>query len=285
MPPDETPSPDAPEPDEGPPPADAPLLRLRDGLGKIVETEAGLAEVCEAMARGTRSGRDRRRARLRLPLLRPRLPDPAAPRGRRHLPGRPDRVRLAGAAAAGPRGHRVDPARRDPGPALPQRGRPVPDEALRHRARRPPARLPARRPGHAGRDPARLPDGQGALGRRLVDPSAAGAVAGVRRPRRRGPRRAARGARRRAGRGRQGRLGRRGVRVAQAFTQTVRVDQWRRTSGLHKVRGRRALGAVARPVDDARPDRGRARRDPEPDHPRLRDRGGRARHAHHARRP
>ena len=28
------------------------------------------------------------------------------------------------------------------------------------------------------------------------------------------------------------------------FTQTLRVDQWRRTSGLHKVRGRRALGAV-----------------------------------------
>jgi ribonuclease D len=28
------------------------------------------------------------------------------------------------------------------------------------------------------------------------------------------------------------------------FTQTTRVDQWRRTSGLHKVRGRRALGAV-----------------------------------------
>ena len=28
------------------------------------------------------------------------------------------------------------------------------------------------------------------------------------------------------------------------FTQPVRVDQWRRTSGLHKVRGRRALGAV-----------------------------------------
>ena len=53
MSPDETPSPDAPEPDEGSPPADAPLLRLRDGLGKIVETEAGLAEVCEAMARGT----------------------------------------------------------------------------------------------------------------------------------------------------------------------------------------------------------------------------------------
>jgi ribonuclease D len=28
------------------------------------------------------------------------------------------------------------------------------------------------------------------------------------------------------------------------FTQHTRVDQWRRTSGLHKVRGRRALGAV-----------------------------------------
>src|SRR4029079_7962163 len=53
MSPDETPSPDAPEPDEGSPPADAPLLRLRDGLGKIVETDAGLAEVGWAMARGT----------------------------------------------------------------------------------------------------------------------------------------------------------------------------------------------------------------------------------------
>jgi ribonuclease D len=28
------------------------------------------------------------------------------------------------------------------------------------------------------------------------------------------------------------------------FSQPTRVDQWRRTSGLHKVRGRRALGAV-----------------------------------------
>ena len=28
------------------------------------------------------------------------------------------------------------------------------------------------------------------------------------------------------------------------FAQTTRMDQWRRTSGLHKVRGRRALGAV-----------------------------------------
>ena len=29
-----------------------------------------------------------------------------------------------------------------------------------------------------------------------------------------------------------------------SFAQTGRVDQWRRTSGMHKVRGRRALGAV-----------------------------------------
>ena len=164
---------------------------------------------------------------------------------------------------------------------MPQRGRPVPHEAVRHRARRPAARSPARRPGHAGRDAARLPDGQGALGRGLVDPSAARAVAGVRRPRRRGPRRAARGARRRAGRGRQGRLGRRGVRVA----QDLHPDGPRRPVAAYvgPAQGARppGPGRRARPVDDARPDRGRARRDPEPDHPGLRDRGGRARDAHH----
>ena len=75
---------------------------------------------------------------------------------------------------------------------MPQRGRPLPHRALRHRARRPPARLPAGRAGHAGRDAARLPARQGALRRRLVDPTAAGAVARVRRARRRGARRAAR---------------------------------------------------------------------------------------------
>ena len=157
----------------------------------------------------------------------------------------PIAVRLDGAAAGGPRGHRVDPARRDPGPALPQRGRPVPHAALRHRARRPPARPPARRAGHAGRDPARLPDGQGALGRGLVDPAAArsrgsstppstsrcssscarcSAPSWSRPARTAGPPRSSSG--------------------CKTFTQTVRVDQWRRTSGLHKVRGRRALGAV-----------------------------------------
>ena len=70
-----------------------------------------------------RPGRDRRRAGLGLPLLQPRLPHPAAPRGLRHLAGRPDRLRVAGPAGRGARGHRVDPARRHPGPALPRRGR------------------------------------------------------------------------------------------------------------------------------------------------------------------
>ena len=67
-----------------------------------------------------------------------------------------------------------------------------PDRAVRHRARRSAARLPPGRPRHPRRDAARLPPGQGALGGRLVDPAAARAVAGVRRPRRRGARRAAR---------------------------------------------------------------------------------------------
>ena len=44
----------------------------------------------------------------------------------------------------------------------------VPDPALRHRARRPPGRLPARRPGHAGRGDHGPVDAQGALRRRLV---------------------------------------------------------------------------------------------------------------------
>src|SRR5690349_24688603 len=35
------------------PPADVPLLPLRDGLPRIVDTDAGLAEVCAALAAGT----------------------------------------------------------------------------------------------------------------------------------------------------------------------------------------------------------------------------------------
>jgi ribonuclease D len=44
---------DAPEPEAGPPAADAPLLALRDGLPKVVETTQGLAEVCRAIAAGS----------------------------------------------------------------------------------------------------------------------------------------------------------------------------------------------------------------------------------------
>ena len=72
-----------------------PLLTLRDGLPPIVDTDAGLAEVCARARRRHRPGRHRRRAGVRLPLLLAGLPDPAAPRGRRHVPRRPDRVRLA----------------------------------------------------------------------------------------------------------------------------------------------------------------------------------------------
>ena len=69
------------------------------------------------------------------------------------------------------------------------------------------------------------------------------------------------------------------------FTQPTRVDQWRRTSGLHKVRGRRALGAV-RALWTTR-DQIATERDvtPTPDHPRLRDHRGRAGDADHARGP
>ena len=83
-----------------------------------------LAEACARDRGRHRPGRDRRRAGVGLPLLQPRLPDPAAPRGRRHRAHRPDRLRLPRPAAGGARGHRVDPARRHPGPALPRRRRP-----------------------------------------------------------------------------------------------------------------------------------------------------------------
>ena len=72
------------------------------------------------------------------------------------------------------------------------------------------------------------------------------AVAGVRRPRRRAARRAARRPRGRAGGGRQVGVGAAGVRAPrQTRPRPGRgTDPWRRTSGLHRVRGRRALAAV-----------------------------------------
>ena len=56
------------------------------------------------------------------------------------------------------------------------------------------------------------------------------------------------------------------------FTPTPRVDAWRRTSGMHRARGRRALGRGQGAVGDPRRDRRAARRDAGADHPRRRDR-------------
>ena len=153
-----------------------------------------------------------------------------------------------------------------------------PDRALRHRAGRPAARLPAGRAGHAGRDAARLPDEEGALRRRLVDAAAARAVAGVRRPRRRGARRAAR----RAGRA--------------SWSRPARTSGRARSSthlrGFDARRPRRAVAAYLRAAPGPRAPRCSApsascgrpatsspgERDvtPGPDHPRRRDRRGRA---------
>ena len=142
---------------------------LRDGLPAITDTEAGLAEACAAIAAGTgpvaidaeRASGYRYSSRAYLIQLRREgsgtwLVDPIA-------------FESLAPLAAGARRHRVDPARRHPGPALPDRGRAAAGLAVRHRARRTAARLPARRPRHAGRDGARRPDEEGALGGRLVD--------------------------------------------------------------------------------------------------------------------
>ena len=168
----------------------APLLTLRDGLPPVVDTPEPLAEACAALGRGHRPGRDRRRARLRLPLLRPRLPDPAAPRGRRHLADRPDRLRLrpadaAEAPCAAPSGSCTPPPRTCP--------------CLREVGLDPAALFDTELAGRLLGYPrvglatlveeiARPADAQGALRRRLVDPAAADGVARVRRARRRGAR-------------------------------------------------------------------------------------------------
>ncbi len=174
---------------------------------------------------------------------------------------------------------------RDPGPALPDRAGAVPHATVRHRARRAAARLSAGGPGLAGRVAAGPADGQGALGGRLVDAATARTVARVRRARRRGAHRAARRARGRARGDRQGRLGRRGVRVAQGLHPAdprgpvaayVGPAQGPRPSGPRRR---------ARSVDHPRPDRRRARRHAEPDHPRLGDRGRGPGDADHPDRP
>ena len=72
------------------------------------------------------------------------------------------------------------------------RGRHVPGPPVRHRAGRPAAQLPAGRPRHHARGAARRPAAEGALGRGLVDPSAARRVAHLRGPGRGAAGRAAR---------------------------------------------------------------------------------------------
>ena len=257
------------------PPA-PPLLTLRDGLTPIVDTDAGLAEVCERIAAGSgpvaidaeRASGYRYSSRAYLIQLRREgsgtfLVDPIA------FGSLPTLQEVLD-------GHRVDPARGHPGPALPRRGRAATDRAVRHRARRAAARLPAGRPGHPRREPARRPARQGALGGRLVDAAAARAVAGVRRPGRRGAGRAAHPDRRRAGRRGQGRVGAPGVRQPARFRAARaggRVAPYvGAAQGPRPPRPRRGAG----PVGGARRDRRAARRHAGPDHPRLRDRRGRA---------
>ena len=75
-------------------PSRAPLLELRDGLPPVVDTADGAGRGASRPFAGRhRPGRDRRRARVGLPLLRRAPTCPAAPRGLGHGAGRPDRLR------------------------------------------------------------------------------------------------------------------------------------------------------------------------------------------------
>ena len=140
----------------------------------------------------------------------------------------------------------MDPARRHPGPALPHRARAAAGVAVRHRARRPAARLPAGRPGHAGGDDPRAPHAQGALRGRLVHPAAA---------RRRGwstPRSTSRCsielrdalAAELDETGKTEWARQEFEHLVNAAPSGPRHEPWRRTSGMHRARGRRSLAAV-----------------------------------------
>ena len=100
--------------------------------------------------------------------------------------------------------------------------------------------------------------------------TAAAALARVRRARRRGAARAARGDRRRARSSPARTAG-----PAEEFQHLIdhvpppRQDPWRRTSGIHKAKGRRALAAVRELWTDPRRDRPAARHHPGPAGPRL----------------
>ena len=159
----------------------------------------------------------------------------------------PIALRLAGAAAGGaraaPSGSCTPPPRTCP--ACAEVGL-RPGRALRHRARRPAAGLPAGRPGHAGRDAARLPDEEGALRRRLVDagrcpsrgwstpPSTSRCSSSC----------ATCSAAELVEAGKDEWARQEFDAPARLRARRPRAEPWRRTSGLHRVRGRRALGAV-----------------------------------------
>ncbi len=133
------------------------------------------------LRRGHRPRRRRRRTSLRIPLRPARLPGAAAPRGRGVRADRPGGLPRPVRTGRGPVRHRVDPARRHPGPAVPARNRHGAHLPVRHRAGRPPRRLPPGRTRRDGRECARLRAGEGPLRRRLVHPPASRAVAALRR--------------------------------------------------------------------------------------------------------
>ena len=85
-PPPPTPDRTARRPDPSPTAApERPLLAAARRPARVIDTDDGAGRGLRRARRRHRPGRHRRRARLRLPLLQPRLPHPAAPRGRRHL--------------------------------------------------------------------------------------------------------------------------------------------------------------------------------------------------------
>ncbi len=135
------------------------------------------AHACAAICARHGPDRPRRRARLGLPLLPARLPRPGASRGVRHRADRPDRLRQPEPARHRLRGDEwiLHAATQDL--PVPGRGRPPPrllfDTELAGRL----LNLP--RVGLAAlvRALPRAEPGQGVLGRRLVDASAARAVA------------------------------------------------------------------------------------------------------------
>ena len=253
---------------------------LRDGLPPSSRPSRALREVCDALAGGHRPGRHRRRARLRLPLLHPRLPGPAAPRGRRHPPGRPDRA----SSRSAPLQEALDGtewilhAATQDLPCLTELGlqptrlfdtelagrllgyprvglatlvetllgyRLAKEHSAVDWSTRP---LPEPWLEYAALDVEVLVELRDALAAEL---EAAGKAEWARQE----------------------------FDHLRSFEPVPRVDAWRRTSGLHRVRGRRGAGRRPRAVGDPRRDRRAARRDPGPDPARLRDRRGRARDA------